>query len=387
LDDNNDVVFRCEKLAKRFSLIETSDVLPLIFRNRHPRAEFEALKEISLSVNRGELVGVLGRNGAGKSTLLRVVGGIFPASDGVLELNEQVSGIYELGVAGNPLLTGNEFVERWLALHQVPRHKISDYLTEIEEFAELGDFFRKPIRTYSTGMAARLFFSTATSLPRDFLLIDEMLSVGDAYFNAKCWRRVRKLTARGVSGFLATHDWNAILKLCRRCCVIEEGRVTAFGDAPTVVKGYLQFPPLRRQTTRFLDDVDNKFVAASGQEAVWEFAVEVIETKEMFLFIRVDKFRSGYGWEHYLQYEFIDVPSRPGRYRIKLLIPDFPLASGEYTVNAVLAPKNEKNEIETAAEDARSWTHGAPIKLVVSGGEPGGQIGSVHWPAEWKAEP
>ena len=187
---------------------------------------------------KGQFVGVLGRNGAGKSTLLRVVGGVYAADTGQVMVNGAMSSIYELGLVGNPELTGRTYANRLLTVHGFPRSQRAAMIADIHEFSELGDRFEDPVLTYSAGMTARLFFSTATAGSYDVYLLDEILAVGDKHFQAKCWRRLRDRISQGASGVLVTHDWAAILRMCETAYVLEGGKVI-FGVQQSARRGFI----------------------------------------------------------------------------------------------------------------------------------------------------
>jgi lipopolysaccharide transport system ATP-binding protein len=201
-------VILCEEVRVRFPLVSPAGrwrLLLGIFAN----AWHEALSNVSVRVPHGKIVGVIGSNGAGKSTLLRTMAGVYPLSKGRVVRIGQVSALFELGGMGGLFITGKQYVLRWLRLNGVARLDCARLVEEIREFSELGARLDDRIYTYSAGMAARLYFSTVTSVGHDIYLIDEVLSVGDEHFQAKCWKRVRERLANGVSGVLVTHDWSA----------------------------------------------------------------------------------------------------------------------------------------------------------------------------------
>src|SRR6478735_8904152 len=179
------VAITCKGVSKRFALVDHGSAWRLAFGARAGLSVFEALRDISFSVPKGQFVGVLGRNGAGKSTLLRVVGGVYSADKGRIAVKGALSGLYELGLVGNPQLTGRAYAERLLTVHGFGARQRSVMIADIHDFSELGDRYEDPVLTYSAGMTARLFFSTATAGEYDVYLLDEILAVGDKHFQAK----------------------------------------------------------------------------------------------------------------------------------------------------------------------------------------------------------
>lgn len=203
--------------------------------------EFSALKDIDLQVMQGETLGVIGRNGAGKSTLLKVISRVLIPTEGRVRLKGMVSPLLELGGGFHPELTGMEniFLNGTLLGHN--REEIEAHLGEIIEFAELGEFINSPIRTYSSGMVARLGFSISTTWKPDILIIDEVLSVGDENFRNKSAMRVTKFRENGTATLLVSHNLKNIETLCTRAVWLDHGEIKAEGAVPDVIQAYRQF--------------------------------------------------------------------------------------------------------------------------------------------------
>ena len=203
--------------------------------------EFSALRNVSLRVHEGETIGVIGRNGAGKSTLLKVISRVLIPTEGRVRLNGRVSPLIELGAGFHPELTGMEniFLNATLLGHS--RKEIEDRLDEIISFAELDAFIYSPIRTYSSGMVARLGFSISTSWKPDILIIDEVLSVGDESFRQKSGQRMQKFREEGTGTLLVSHNLGTIEKLCTKVIWLDNGKVKVEGDVKEVVNDYRQF--------------------------------------------------------------------------------------------------------------------------------------------------
>ena len=200
--------------------------------------DFLALNNVDLDVNQGEILGIIGRNGAGKSTLLKVISRVLIPTEGRVRIRGMVSPLLELGAGFHPELTGREniFLNGTLLGH--PRREIEERIGEIIEFAELGAFIDSPLRTYSSGMVARLGFSVATTWKPDILILDEVLSVGDEAFRHKCQLRMEKYRNEGATTLLVTHDSNTVESLCSRAVWLDHGQIQAIGPSPQVVSLY-----------------------------------------------------------------------------------------------------------------------------------------------------
>lgn len=201
--------------------------------------EFWALRGISLKISRGESFGVIGHNAAGKSTLLKVMARVLRPTEGRVVMRGHVAPLLELGAGFHPELTGRENVYLNGALIGLPRREIDASFDAIVDFAEIAGFIDAPIRTYSTGMVARLGFAVATSIRPEILLIDEVLSVGDTAFQEKCLARMRAFQSQGTTIVLVSHSMSRVKEFCQRALWLEGGRVAALGVAEDVIGRYL----------------------------------------------------------------------------------------------------------------------------------------------------
>jgi len=199
---------------------------------------FLALNDVNLVVKKGEIFGILGRNGAGKSTLLKVISRVLIPTQGRVWINGMVSPLLELGAGFHPELTGMENIHLNATLLGHSRKEITQKIPEILEFAEIGDFIEAPLRTYSSGMFARLGFSVATAWRPDILILDEVLSVGDAAFAKKCAERMKAFRESGATVLLVSHSVTTIQSLCQRALLLEHGNVVELGSAKEVSEKY-----------------------------------------------------------------------------------------------------------------------------------------------------
>jgi lipopolysaccharide transport system ATP-binding protein len=203
-----------------------------------PREEHWVLKDVSFSIGPGEAVGIIGQNGAGKSTLLKLITGTTRPSQGTVQVNGRVAAILELGMGFNPELTGRENAYHSAGLMGHSQADIKRAMPEIEAFAEIGEYFDQPMRTYSSGMQMRVAFSVATAFKPDLLIVDEALSVGDSYFQHKSFARIRQFRDEAVSIMLVTHGLEDVRTLCDRVILLDKGRVIRDGLPDEVVDYY-----------------------------------------------------------------------------------------------------------------------------------------------------
>ncbi len=204
----------------------------------HYYREFSALDNVSFDVDRGETVGIIGRNGAGKSTLLQIICGTLTPTSGTVEFNGRVAALLELGSGFNGEFTGRENVRMNAGLLGLSAEQVDARFDDIVAFADIGEFLDQPVKTYSSGMAVRLAFAVVVHVDADILIVDEALSVGDLYFQAKCMAHMKKLMEQGVTVLFVSHDLGAVKTLCNRAIYLDHGRVAATGPAHDVIDLY-----------------------------------------------------------------------------------------------------------------------------------------------------
>ncbi|MDR0183639.1 ABC transporter ATP-binding protein [Lysobacter arvi] len=202
-----------------------------------PAEEHWALRDVSFAIGRGESVALVGQNGAGKSTLLKLITGTLQPTRGRVAVAGRISAILELGLGFNAEFTGRQNVLHAAGLMGYPQEQILDAMPGIESFAEIGDYFDQPVRTYSSGMQMRVAFSVATAFRPDILIVDEALSVGDAYFQHKSFRRIREFRDQGTTLLIVSHDSSAVQAICDRAILLDAGAVLKDG-APDDVMDY-----------------------------------------------------------------------------------------------------------------------------------------------------
>ena len=196
----------------------------------HRATEIWALRGVSFAVGRGEAVAVIGRNGCGKTTLLEILAGTLTATAGQVAVRGRVSALLELGSGFNPRYTGRENVFLNGLLLGLSRREINDRFDEIADFADIGDAIDRPVQTYSSGMAMRLAFAVQALLDPDVLIVDEALSVGDLFFQQKCFAHLRRLRERGTTLLLVSHDMGTVRDVCQRALYLRGGQAMFFGE-------------------------------------------------------------------------------------------------------------------------------------------------------------
>lgn len=212
------------------------DLLGLSLKKNYE--EFWPLKEVDLSVKKGEKVGIIGRNGAGKTTLLSMISNNINPTSGNIVVNGNVNALFVLGTGFHPEFSGRENIKSSLAFQGVIGDEAKKLEKEIIEFSELEDFIDQPLKTYSAGMYTRLAFTVATAIKPEVLIIDEILGAGDAYFNSKALERMEKLTGSGATVLFVSHDLSSVQKICDRCIWIDKGKVRDDGNTLDVIKAY-----------------------------------------------------------------------------------------------------------------------------------------------------
>jgi lipopolysaccharide transport system ATP-binding protein len=357
-------------------------------RPRH--ATVVALNGVSGRIERGSVFGLIGENGSGKSTLFKILAGTTSATSGSVEVPGRIASILELGSAFHPEDTGRQNVVLQAALAGLTKGEVDAVLPEVEAFAELGAFFDRPVKTYSSGMQMRLAFSVATAALPDIVILDEALAVGDGHFQKKCVDRILELKASGRTIFFCSHAMYYVSTICDQAVWLRNGEVAAAGDSQKVVLAYEKYLAGKERTTeahaaphagthgRFLDV---KVVGADGNPK--------------------EEFRPGEPWAVELDFEG-DSPDRPlqihlavstrdnvvcfsvdsrldgtgpfvgrARHRVRIGLDALPLGKGEFVVYAYLADENA-----LALYDARS-------DQTFHVEAPGWRSGLLSVPASW----
>ncbi|MEX0084425.1 ABC transporter ATP-binding protein, partial [Clostridium butyricum] len=211
----------------------------ILFKNRNRHEVHTVLRGVNFEIKRGEVVGLIGENGSGKSTLLKLMTRIIYPNKGTIEIKGKVSSLLELGAGFHPDMTGRENIYTNASIFGLKKSEIDERLERIIEFSELGEFIDNPVRTYSSGMYMRLAFSVAINVDADILLVDEILAVGDASFQAKCFNKMQEIKAEGKTIVIVSHDTGSIERLCDRAIWIDQGIKKKDGLPHDVIALYL----------------------------------------------------------------------------------------------------------------------------------------------------
>lgn len=237
----NEVVIAVSDVSKTYRLYSShQDRLKEALHpfRKHYHKEFSALSNIGFEIRRGESVGILGRNGAGKSTLLQLIAGVLSPTTGTIEIVGTVAALLELGAGFNPDLTGRENVILASTIQGIPEAAIAERVAAVEAFADVGIFFDQPMKVYSSGMYARVAFANAIHINPDVLIVDEILGVGDAKFQEKCYNKIRSLRDAGVCILFVSHSTEIIQRNCDFAMLIEGGKLLNYGPADACVAAY-----------------------------------------------------------------------------------------------------------------------------------------------------
>lgn len=238
---NNNIAIKVENITKVYQLYDKpqdrlKEVLNPFKKSYHH--DFYALNDVSFEMKKGETVGIIGRNGAGKSTLLKIITGVLTPTNGNVEVNGKIASLLELGAGFNPELTGLENIYLNGTLMGFTHEEMEGKVDTILEFADIGDFIYQLVKTYSSGMFARLAFSVAINVEPDILILDEILSVGDQQFQKKCVDKIDVLRSKGISILLVAHDEYTIRNLCQRALYLKKGKQICFTSSSDAITKY-----------------------------------------------------------------------------------------------------------------------------------------------------
>lgn len=380
-----DIAIRLDRVSKRFKLYSnpiTGPVQEMIFfwKRQQYYKEFMAVKDASLEIKRGEVVGIVGANGAGKTTLLKMIAGLLKIDAGRLEINGKVTALMALGVGVHPEFTGRENILYSGMLLGMSKKEVQQKMEGIIAFSELGDYVERPFRTYSSGMKARLLFSTFVSIEPDILIIDEALSTGDTYFVQKSSERIRELCHSGATVLFVSHNLSQIERLCDRAYFMAHGSIEAEGNPTEIIKAYQQWVMETRQQKLIAQKVSTLTLFAGTGEvqltAVNLFNAEGNHTSGFrtgdSMIVELDYVRqnpqiqsvnfllgfyiaTSRQWvaefTNFQEIEFVGHPreqaavSISDKGTIRVTFPELPLLTHEYTLRVMIASASRENHV------------------------------------------
>lgn len=264
-----------QNLSKVYRLYNSpAQRLKEILLRRPLHSEFMALKGISFSVSKGETFGIIGENGAGKSTLLKILARTLKPTSGKIEINGRTAALLELGAGFNPELTGEENIYLNAYLLGLTKEEIDGKKDEVIDFSELGEFIKRPVKTYSSGMYVRLAFSIATCVNPDILIIDEALSVGDEYFQKKCIDKMMDFKRGGKTIIFCSHSMYHVQELCNRTAWLDKGEIRMIGETGKVINKYINYE--REKTSAIKKKAPN---VVNGQQEKISKTVKIADVK------------------------------------------------------------------------------------------------------------
>ncbi|NOV00277.1 ABC transporter ATP-binding protein [Paenibacillus planticolens] len=277
-----------------------------LFKNNNiHHKEFFALDNLSLEIEKGETIGILGRNGSGKSTLLKIITGVLTPTRGDVTVNGRISALLELGAGFNMEYTGIENIYLNGTVLGISKEEMKKKIPEILEFADIGDFVYQPVKTYSSGMFARLAFSVAINVDPDILIIDEMLSVGDAYFTAKCMEKIREwVHSKEKTVIFVSHSLESIRSFCTKAVLLDKGKIIKIGEVREVTETYERMVnqdivnAKMKSISEHLETKDEISVKNSN-------SMEIKLTEDPEFTERVKSFRSGTGEALFIRAEVL----------------------------------------------------------------------------------
>jgi ABC-type polysaccharide/polyol phosphate transport system ATPase subunit len=360
------VAIQVENLSKCYHIYDRpqdrlkQSIIPRLQRllgrppNRYNR-EFWALRDVSLTIRRGETVGIIGRNGSGKSTLLQIICGTLLPTGGRVETNGRVGALLELGAGFNPEFSGRENVYLNAAVLGLSREEIKARFDEIVAFADIGDFIDQPVKTYSSGMYVRLAFAVTIHVEPEILIIDEALSVGDLLFQMKCLDRMEEIRARGTTILFVSHGLEQVKRFCGSAVWLEQGRIRLIGESSFVSDQYRDLALLQPTVSKTdplarnlreeegLPAVVRRVETSAARLAPFEpFAVRIQymvgkrPLPKLLLGVAIRDARGSYIFGPNTHLDRTQIPYTPGDHLVEYLIPKLPLLSGTFQVDVGL---------------------------------------------------
>lgn len=365
----------------------------LPFTGQHHKKTW-VIRHVSFEVNAGDAIGIIGYNGAGKSTLLKIVTGTTAPSEGSVAVQGRVSALLELGMGFHPDFTGRQNVLMSGQLLGLTTEQVLEKMPDIERFAEIGAYIDQPVRTYSSGMQVRLAFSVATCVRPEILIVDEALSVGDAYFQHKSFDRIRQFRDQGTTLLFVSHSAGAVKTLCNRAILIDQGGVVKDGSPVEVLDFYNAIIARREkeaevrqaeaetgqsmtrsgggqakiQALEMLDDQGQPIrTALVGQTVSFHVCVEVngdIDQLTAGVLIRDVLGNEVFGTNTFHHHQSIDKPSKGSKHTIVFDVTSLDLGQGSYSVSVAL---HNKDAHTTGNYD---WWDNALVFQVILGSQP-----------------
>lgn len=355
-------VINALNITKEYKIYNTNkEKLKLLINKRYKIKKFHALSNVSFNINKGEIIGIIGKNGAGKSTLLKILTGVAFVTYGKVFINGRVSSLLELGSGFDIRLTGYENIYFNATLNGLKRVEIDKKINEIIKFADIGDFLYQPVKNYSSGMFARLAFAVAININPDILIVDEILSVGDIKFQVKCMEKFEKFKKQGKTILYVSHSLATVKKFCNRVIWIDEGKVVEDGNPVMVVekyfnmnfgnKNHLSYKEFRNDIIEDfkMNKISKEIDYLKSLEFKITYLVKNSIYKNVYMVIEIRKIEINAGKEYsqfVCDFNSIDshknIPFSLGKNTIYFNLKNLNLVSGIYYIDVVFLCNNEE---------------------------------------------
>jgi len=355
---NNDIAIKVENLTKIYHLYDKpqdrlKEALNPFKKSYHH--DYYALNNVSFEIKKGETVGIIGKNGAGKSTLLKIITGVLTPTSGKVEVNGKIASLLELGAGFNPEMTGLENIYLQGTIMGFTKKEIDGKIDNILEFADIGEFIYQPVKSYSSGMFARLAFSVAINVEPDILIVDEVLSVGDTRFQSKSIKKMESIRNNGTTILFVSHAIEQIKRFCQKAIWIDKGSIRQIGQQNIVTELYLDSLHLERQEHFSKKNIKKENINSSTQAKILDFIlekkhIEVFDTLKIDILYEIydeviqnlligiaifDNERNYiFGPNTYL--DKFPIKSTKGIHKITYEIPKIPLTAGTYFLDVGL---------------------------------------------------
>ena len=355
-------VINALNITKEYKIYNTNkEKLKLLINKRYKIKKFHALSNVSFNINKGEIIGIIGKNGAGKSTLLKILTGVAFVTYGKVFINGRVSSLLELGSGFDIRLTGYENIYFNATLNGLKRVEIDKKINEIIKFADIGDVLYQPVKNYSSGMFARLAFAVAININPDILIVDEILSVGDIKFQVKCMEKFEKFKKQGKTILYVSHSLATVKKFCNRVIWIDEGKVVEDGNPVMVVekyfnmnfgnKNHLSYKEFRNDIIEDfkMNKISKEIDYLKSLEFKITYLVKNSIYKNVYMVIEIRKIEINAGKEYsqfVCDFNSIDshknIPFSLGKNTIYFNLKNLNLVSGIYYIDVVFLCNNEE---------------------------------------------